>query len=243
MILFRKIRQKLLNKVQFKISAIYAIVEIALIIIGILLALQIDKWNEKKKELAEEKLVLTRLNNELSSNLDRIAILRDGFQNKEESLEKIALIFKTKNVQNDSIFLANVIVSSSYGWTVQPLGMLVYNELISTGKLGIIRNIELRSSISNLYNYYQLFERVSLERTGEYSKEIYSIVPMRTDLILKPKLSEEEQRNMVNSILKLNLEKHIVYEQNRIQIIQRFYNGIESSILQLKTRIELELED
>jgi hypothetical protein len=121
--------------------------------------------------------------------------------------------------------------------------MLIYDELISTGKLGIIRNTELRSSISQLYNFYQLFERVSLERTGDYSKEVYSIVPMENDVILKQKLSEEEQKEMVNSIMKLNLEKFIIYEQNRIRLIQRFYDGIESSILQLKIRIEAELKD
>lgn len=243
MILFRKIRLKLLNKNQFKIHTIYAIVEIALIIIGILSALQIDKWNQKNKELAEERLVLTRLNNELSSNLDKINDLRDGFRKKEESLKNIALVFKTKNVKNDSIFLSNVIVSSSYGWTVQPLSMSIYDELINTGKLGIIHNIELRSSISQLYNLYQIYERVGMERSGDYSKEVYSIIPMETDLNLKQKLSETEQKEMVSNIMKLNLEKFIIYEQNRIQLIQGFYNRIFNSIIQLKIKIEAELED
>ena len=172
MILFRKIRHQLLNTAQFKIHTIYAIVEIVLIVVGILLALQIDNWNQKNKELVEERLVLTRLNNELSSNLDRIKTLRNGFRRKEESLKNIALIFRNKNIQNDSIFLSNVIISSSYGWTVQPLSQSIYDELINTGKLGIIRNIELRSSISQLYNFYQLYERVGMERTSDFSKDL-----------------------------------------------------------------------
>ena len=243
MILFRKIRYQLLNIAQFKTHTIYAIVEVVLIIIGILFALQIERWNQNNKELAEERLVLTRLNNELSSNLDNVENLRKGFQNKEESLKNIALIYKSKTVQNDSAFLSNVIVSSSYGWTVQPLSQSTYDEIINTGKLGIIRNIELRSSISQLYNSYKLYERVGMERTSDYSKEVYGIIPMETDLNLKQNLSEKEQKEMVSAIKKLNIEKFIIYEQNRIRLIQKMYDGIENSINQLKIKIEAELED
>lgn len=242
MVLLRKIRLQLLNTSQYKIHTIYAIVEIALIIIGILFALQIDKWSQNKKELAEERLVLTRLNNELSSNLERITALREGFRNKEEALKNIDFNLKTKNVKNDSTFLSDVIVSSSYGWTVQPLSQSTYDELINTGKLGIIRNIELRSSISQLYNFYQLYERVGMERTGDFSKVVYGLVPMEGDVTLKKGLSKKEQKKMVENIMNLNLEKFIVYEQNRIRLIQKFYTRIEKSIIQLKTSIEVELE-
>ena len=51
----RKIRQHLLNTSQFKLYTIYAFGEIALIMIGILLALQIDKWNKNNRDKVEER--------------------------------------------------------------------------------------------------------------------------------------------------------------------------------------------
>ena len=237
----RKIRQHLLNTSQFKLYTIYAFGEIALIMIGILLALQIDKWNNNNRDIVEERLVLTRLNMELSSNLDKITSLKVGYRDKEISLKKIDSIFETKNVEHDSTFLSNIIVSSSYGWTVQPLSQTTYDELINTGKFGIIRNIELRSSISQLYNTYQLYERVGLARTSEFSKVVYSIVPMESDKVLKIGLSDKEQKEIVGTLMNLSLDQFIIFEQNRIRLIHSLYNRIEQSIIQLETKIEEEL--
>jgi uncharacterized protein (UPF0216 family) len=46
---FRKIRQKLLSENKFSKYLIYAVGEIILVVIGILIALQINTWNENKK--------------------------------------------------------------------------------------------------------------------------------------------------------------------------------------------------
>ena len=54
---FRKIRQKLLNENRFSKYLVYAIGEIVLVMIGILLALQVNNWNElRKKEQVEIQL-------------------------------------------------------------------------------------------------------------------------------------------------------------------------------------------
>ena len=47
---FRKIRQNLLMENKTRKYFKYAIGEIVLVMIGILLALQINNWNEKRKE-------------------------------------------------------------------------------------------------------------------------------------------------------------------------------------------------
>ena len=46
---FRKIRQNLLSENKFSKYLIYAIGEIILVVIGILIALQINNWNESEK--------------------------------------------------------------------------------------------------------------------------------------------------------------------------------------------------
>jgi len=47
---------------------IYAVGEIALVMIGILLALQVNNWNEERKEWAQEQQVITALHNEFNEN-------------------------------------------------------------------------------------------------------------------------------------------------------------------------------
>ena len=65
---FRKIRQKLLTENKFGRYLTYAIGEIILVVIGILIALSINNWNEKRKESQIEIKALIDLKNEFIDN-------------------------------------------------------------------------------------------------------------------------------------------------------------------------------
>jgi uncharacterized membrane protein YgaE (UPF0421/DUF939 family) len=58
---FRKIRQKMLTENKFSKYLIYAIGEIVLVVIGILIALQINNWNAERKVEKEEIGILNNL--------------------------------------------------------------------------------------------------------------------------------------------------------------------------------------
>ena len=51
---------------------LYAIGEIALVVIGILIALQINNWNEHRKEQAIELKLLHSLKEEISANIEQL---------------------------------------------------------------------------------------------------------------------------------------------------------------------------
>jgi predicted negative regulator of RcsB-dependent stress response len=65
---FRKIRQKMLIENKTGKYFKYAIGEIILVVIGILIALQINNWNENRLEKIEEQSFLSNLHNEFSQN-------------------------------------------------------------------------------------------------------------------------------------------------------------------------------
>ncbi|NNK79858.1 MAG: hypothetical protein HKO93_00040, partial [Flavobacteriales bacterium] len=77
---FRHIRQRLLSESKFSKYLLYAIGEIVLVMVGILLALQINNWNESRKERAQELAILEQLRIEFNSNLkqlDEKILIRD----------------------------------------------------------------------------------------------------------------------------------------------------------------------
>ena len=68
---FRKIRQGLVSQNKFNKYLIYAIGEIILVVIGILIALQINNWNEERKSANYTKLLFNKTLQELKFNIEK----------------------------------------------------------------------------------------------------------------------------------------------------------------------------
>ena len=66
---FRRIRQRLLSENKFSRYLLYAIGEIVLVVIGILIALQINNWNDTRKLSERELSLLGELKSNLETNL------------------------------------------------------------------------------------------------------------------------------------------------------------------------------
>ena len=69
---FRKIRQNLFSENRFSKYLLYAAAEISLVMIGILLALQVNNWNENRIARANEVKTLQQLNIDLKTNLKEL---------------------------------------------------------------------------------------------------------------------------------------------------------------------------
>lgn len=69
---FRNIRHGLLGSGRFSGYALYALGEIVLVVIGILIALQIDNWNDKRKNEEKNRIMLRQLQEENRANLEEL---------------------------------------------------------------------------------------------------------------------------------------------------------------------------
>jgi len=70
--LFQNIRKQLLNEGKTTKYFKYAIGEIVLVVIGILIALQINNWNEKKKEEEKTKLLIEQVYSAIKRDNDKL---------------------------------------------------------------------------------------------------------------------------------------------------------------------------
>jgi len=130
---------------------LYAIGEIALVVIGILIALQINNWNEWRKDRVEEREVLKNLGRAFKSDLDNHFtkhLLRTelDIQRANQLLQYITL----NRPYNDSLKLNFGVLSGTGGkiWTPQ---LSAYKRLESKG-LDLITNDSLLNSIIDIYN-------------------------------------------------------------------------------------------
>ncbi|RED44225.1 DUF6090 family protein [Seonamhaeicola aphaedonensis] len=144
---FRKIRQKLLSENKFRKYLIYAFGEIILVVIGILIALQINNWNEIQKNKAFEKEILQQIQSNLikdKKTLNRIAF---NFEKAVMSSNKL-LEGNWNSSQNDSLkfWLADIIQFDRF----QPLTNAY--EVAKSKGLDLVSNKELRFLLGTYYD-------------------------------------------------------------------------------------------
>ena len=71
---FRRIRQRLIGEGNLKRYLLYSLGEIILVTIGILLAFQVNSWNEKRKERVLELNTYSELINDLNTTVKSMHI-------------------------------------------------------------------------------------------------------------------------------------------------------------------------
>ncbi len=140
---FRHIRKSLIEQNQMGKYFKYAIGEILLVVIGILIALQINNWNENRKERNQEQELLTQLQSEFQSNLEqldqKIGIRKDMIT---ASLKLIDYVDYPETRNADSIL-------KYIGLTViAPTFDPIVNDAISSGRIQLIQNADLKEKLS-----------------------------------------------------------------------------------------------
>lgn len=145
---FRRIRKKMADDNRPLKYMRYAIGEIVLVVIGILIALQINTWNNEQIEKRKEQDVLVGLHDTFSSNLENlnfiISISQDAFDSSKELMSLMGPDASDyTNHQVDSL-IGHMINYSTYDPSTGTV-----DDIINSGKLNIIQNKVLKANISN----------------------------------------------------------------------------------------------
>ena len=148
---FRKIRQNLLLENKTGKYLKYAIGEIILVVIGILIALQINNWNENSKERNVEQEYLVSLKEEFNHNLIELdSVIKTNSINRDNALELSNLMGPDSPSITEKGF-ADLTMNTT-NWEVQfRPNQAVLDEIISSGKLAIFSNNKLKFALSAYY--------------------------------------------------------------------------------------------
>jgi len=176
---FRTIRKKLLAEGKTTNYIKYAIGEIILVVIGILIALQINGWNQTRLERIDEKNILAKLH--------------DEFQENKKEVAKSTAIYKS--AMNANMVLMDLIGSDLTTLQKHNLDSLFYESLPSlqivfsnntiknivlSGKLSIIKNTE----VIQLINQWEAHMVLLKEREKTLSDWINNqLIPLISDYV------------------------------------------------------------
>ena len=147
---FRKIRQSLLKEGKTGRYLKYAFGEILLVVIGILIALQINNWNEQRKVNIQEATLLKNLQQDL--NLDKLDL---NFNLKYHKLFLKGEVDLLEFLQSDLTEPHSTIdYSNALGIpVVSVIHKSTFNNLINND-IGVISNNELKKKITRFYDYF-----------------------------------------------------------------------------------------
>ena len=215
---FRYIRKDLMEKNKTGNYFKYAIGEIILVVIGILIALQINNWNEKRKESIAIRNVLVEIKEDLIQDKKELTLGLEVHSKDFEAQKRIISALETKvsfneNIKSDlgRIHLARNFFSASKG----------YN-LLKELNLGTLKEKELRILLTQYYerdiprvfreyaddklefeNFWLPYVRVNFKEWefGDYGiPHDYSEIKNDRTLLTATKMNSNNLRNTINAL-------------------------------------------
>ena len=204
---FRTLRQRLLSENRASRYMLYALGEILLVVVGILLALQVNTWNEAQKALQEEELIIRNLQSEYQENLRLLQINQHRFRNLATAVHTLMGLIGKSEEELGRHNLDSLISKSIDLFDYNPADIAL-SEILATGRLSMLRSDALKKALlkwsngikdkeeawetmdqmnQNLLVPY-LMEHISLknvDRYGPLNWEDRSLLPSRTSDIFQ----------------------------------------------------------
>lgn len=146
---FRHIRRRLIAEKKAGPYILYALGEIILVVIGILIALQINNYSEHQKEREKEKVLLSNLANDVQLDVDHIEYNTKLSRERLNRLDSLVQLLKTPDRINSLDFIRR-----SYEFVFDQYfksNSGIFDEAVSSGQMSYIQNEKLRQSIFNYY--------------------------------------------------------------------------------------------
>ena len=234
----------------------YAIGEIVLVVIGILIALQINNWNDQNKERDDEKLILNEIRENLQFDLADFESNIVNLQNKTTSCKSMLKILEGDIAYNDSIGYFFYYLKTYPHFSNKSNG---YNLLQSKG-LDIIQNTSIRKAITDLYEdryiYLKTYEKERIDYNNTLEQKISAYYGTKTlskdklpsSLVVKGSVETLIKFGFFRSIrnydiLKKDLELHGIIKdiETWSTILGATHKAVRNNVLELINQIEREL--
>jgi len=185
---FRKIRQQLLTDNKFSKYLLYAIGEILLVVIGILIALQINNQNDLKKSRAKEINYLTNIKTDLKITVQELNRYINVRTQSIEAANTILEHIEGKPITDIEAF--NELGVPIYNWTKFYQNNNTFQELLNSGNLALISNDSIKNMLLDIESLYKKLK--SEEDHYRFDSE---------ELIYKPLYNTMDLNPMVNNFL------------------------------------------
>lgn len=195
---------------------LYAIGEIILLVIGILIALQINNWNTQRVEKETEKKIYQNIKRQIVDDKNELTKVKDFNTYYSAQYEVANQILSSKNRSKIDTLAYLTMTLSQYS-DFHRSGN-IYETLVNSGELKLLRNNDVTSSLQRLemtYSNLNKLEDIHWEIIiNELSPEMKGVINYSTLQVVKPeKLFSVELQNIFIESIYLTKGKDSVYSK------------------------------
>ena len=257
--LFRKIRYKFFSEAKFRKYLVYAVGEIVLVVLGILIALQINNWNEYRKERQKETELLLQIQTEYQSNLEQ---LDEKIRMRNDLIKSGLTLMEYQdfpNRRNEDSILAHL-EATRIAPTFDPIN----DDIIGSGQIHLIQNKKLKNLLTRwssevvqvteeevlwnnyrLHHYYPFLAKLGLLRTLEYlfweknTLQTFQLDKRKVEkLPLKPSLRSPDISSLFENP---EFESHLAYCSSLNALTNSQSLALRKNIIEILSLIDEEL--
>ena len=169
---FRKIRKKMADDNKPLKYIRYAIGEIVLVVVGILIALQINNRNEIIKNRKQELVILENILQDLKNDKIGLNNIIERRTSKAASAKMMASYYDGVEIENISDYYfhwTNVLY-----WEAHYPRNVAFKELVNSGNVSIIKNADIRNSLLDINASYEELFSVRNHMYDDYGIYLYN---------------------------------------------------------------------
>jgi hypothetical protein len=242
---FRKIRQNMLTENKTGTYFKYAIGEIILVVIGILIALSINNWNENRKNSNEEIAILQSLD----KNLILAKKQSESLVSTEKDSKAVLLLVLGIDTITDKNSISDNIFKDAF-WSLENNIPVIntYADLKNSNKLGLIKNQKIKEKFTSLevnLNKLKGFldDRLHVQqiRIDDVSENEINFIPLIKSSIPTINITNEKQNNYEQIINNQRIRNLLGIKLNMTQDVLNYRENLDKEIKELIMLIESEL--
>ena len=216
--IFRKTRQKLISENNMGKYFKYALGEIILVMIGILLALQVNNWNEDRKDRIKEKAILKELHKDFKKNLQQFNNITNVHTKSLRGSTQFKKYINHPNPIKVKDSIGKYYFLAFNGVSFNPSNGIV-ESLISSGEYKLIKNDTLRNYLISWKDALQDYIEEEEVSNKFWSEKIEPFLIEDGDLV---NLSSHNNFKLITTFKFNNLtERHIFHLKNILRSIDK----------------------
>lgn len=214
--LLKTIRREMLSEKRFKRYLAYAVGEIVLVVLGILIALQINNWNDSRVARKQENRAYENVQQQILGDLKELQAARDFNNYFFGQYAYGSNIIREDDRQQIDTLAYIAIMLSQYSDFHRDGN--IHSNLASSGELKLMKNYEITNGLQkldNTYNHVNKLEDIHWEIImNQLTPTLKGVINYATLEVIQPeKLYDVDMQNIFIESIYLTRGKDSIYSQ------------------------------